>query len=176
MKVSWLVAPVLVATLLGSGPAVERPATERARPPVAPSRGPACPEGVPPLRAIDAEFRHAVGRDRWEALLAVGDAYRCAGERAAAPKAHRAFEAALHGARRAESVDGVLRAAQGFARLGDAAGVETSLRIARELAAFDPEASADVAATAVWLSDVLRPAPPAAPGFGGGATGAGAEK
>jgi hypothetical protein len=176
MKASWLLAPVLVVTLLGSGPAVERPATERAQGPAAPARGPACRDGLPPLRAIDAEFRRAVTQDRWETLLDLGNAYRCSGDGGVpAARAHRAFEAALHGARRAESVDGVLRAAEGFARLGDAAAVETSLRIARDLAAFDPEASADVEASAVWLSNVRRSAPPPAASFGAGA-GSGAEK
>lgn len=166
MKVSWLLAPVLIATLLGSGPAIERSARRVALPPVALSQVTACGDRRPALRTLDAEYRRAVAQDRWASLLEIGDAYRCVGDAgphaaSAGRKARQAYEAALHSARRAESVDGVLRAAQAFARLGDAAQVEASLRIARRLAAFDPEATADVEASSAHLADLLDAVPPA---------------
>jgi len=50
----------------------------------------------------------------------------------------------------------VLRAAEGFAQLGDAAEVESTLHVARALAGTDPEAIADVKAAAAQLSDLLQ--------------------
>jgi hypothetical protein len=73
-------------------------------------------------------------------------------------RAHDAYEAALHGARRAESLDGVLRAAEGFAQLGDVEEAVLSLRVARDLAGFDSEAVEDVQVAAGRLSDLLEAA------------------
>jgi hypothetical protein len=57
-------------------------------------------------------------------------------------------------------VEGVLRVAEAFAQLGDASEVEWSLRIARELAGSDAEATADVKAAAGRLSDLLEASGP----------------
>lgn len=89
----------------------------------------------------------AVSSRQWEALIAVGDAYRrlghaTAAEREAHVEARDAYVGALLRARQTESLDGVLRAAQAFAELGDRDVVEQCLHVARGLArrAGDPEA------------------------------------
>jgi len=93
----------------------------------------------------------ALASEGWDGLLEVGDAYRRLGEVA---RSREPFEAgareiyltAFSRARRQQSLDGVLRAAEAFAALGDRALVEQSLRVAEALAAGDPEAEADVGA------------------------------
>jgi hypothetical protein len=56
------------------------------------------------------------------------------------------------------SLDGVLRAAESFAQLGDVEEVELSLHVARDLAGSDSEAVDDVQAAAGRLSDLLEAA------------------
>lgn len=118
-----------------------------------------------PLEAMDQAIEHgditaaetarheayqaAIGSRRWEALLDVGDAVLRIGEatgtrKALEPEARRLYLAALFRARAERSLDGVLRATERFARLGDRDVVEQGLHIARGLAGSDPEALARV--------------------------------
>jgi hypothetical protein len=113
------------------------------------------------MRAVEVANRQASGEGRWERLIEVGDAYNRIAAQAGAPevagkRARDAYEGALRSARRAESLDGVLRAAEGFAQLGDAAKVELSLQIARALAGSDTEAIADVKVANERLSALLQ--------------------
>jgi hypothetical protein len=80
-------------------------------------------------------------------MVATGDAYRRLGERAnfrkvSDAKAREAYLTALFRARSEGSLDGVLRAAERFADLGDHAVVEQCLGVARSVAARsrDPRA------------------------------------
>ncbi|HEV8672654.1 MAG TPA: hypothetical protein VGX21_01300 [Methylomirabilota bacterium] len=104
------------------------------------------------------EAHAAAAADRsWEGLLGVGDAHRGIGEvsgrRAEAEaKAREAYLAALFRARQQGSLDGVLRATEAFAALGDRDAADLGLRIATALAARDPEALADVRAVAARLA------------------------
>jgi hypothetical protein len=115
------------------------------------------------FRTTEAAHRRAIRDRRWESLIDVRDAYyRIAGQtgapHVARQRAHDAYEAALHGARRAESLDGVLRAAESFAQLGDVEEVVLSLHVARDLAGSDREAVDDVQAAAGRLGDLLEAA------------------
>jgi hypothetical protein len=96
-------------------------------------------------------YTAALKSRHWEGMVAVGDAYRRIGARAgfraiADAKARETYLAALFRARSQDSVEGVLRAAQGFADLGDHAIVEQCLRVAQNVAAQskDPRAGARV--------------------------------
>jgi hypothetical protein len=100
-------------------------------------------------------YRAAIASRRWEALLDAGDAARHMGEatripQALEPEARRFYLSALLRARAERSLDGVLRATEAFARLGDSDVVEQGLHIARCLAGSDPEALARVRALAEW--------------------------
>jgi hypothetical protein len=112
------------------------------------------------VRMTETAHRRAVRERRWDSLLEVGDVYYRIANRTGAPevvgaRARDAYEAALRSARHAESLDGVLRAADGFAQLGDLAGMELSLHVARDLAGSDAEAVDDVRAAAERLGDLL---------------------
>lgn len=116
---------------------------------------------VTAVRATEAAHRRATRDRSWQSLIEVGDAYsRIAGRterpEAATQKALDSYQAALNSARRAKSLDGVLRAAEAFGQLGDAEHVELSLHIARALAGSDAEAIDDVRAVAGRLSDLSR--------------------
>ena len=94
-------------------------------------------------------YRAAIANRRWEALLDVGDAALRIGEatrsrQALEPEARRLYLSALFRARAERSLDGVLRATESFARLGDRDVVEQGIHIARGLAGSDPEALARV--------------------------------
>ena len=165
MKASMVVAPALIAVLVG----VTTP--QRNAPPprsMQISTEATLEHGDVPtaMRAADDARRRASRDGRWEPLIEVGDTYKRIAARAGAPeaagmRARDAYGAALRSARREESLDGVLRAAEAFAQLGDAAEVELSLRIARELAGSDAEATADVRAAAARLGDLLQASPDA---------------
>jgi hypothetical protein len=74
----------------------------------------------------------------WEGMIAVADAYRQLGARAgfrADAKARQLYLAALFRARAEMSLEGVLRAAQGFAELGDREVVDRCIRAAWGVAA-----------------------------------------
>jgi len=103
------------------------------------------------ISGAEMAWRNAYGlaiRSRqWQALLATGDgSLRIADhilvkqpERA---RAAEAFRSALFLARTQHSVDGVLRVAEGFARLGDEVGLIQALRIAEGLVAADQSGEA----------------------------------
>jgi hypothetical protein len=74
----------------------------------------------------------------WEGMISVADAYRRLGARAgfrADAKARQLYLTALVRARGEMSLEGVLRAAQGFAELNDDAVVEQCIRAAWRIAA-----------------------------------------
>ena len=171
MKASLVLAPALMGALIGGG----------AAPTVSPERG------APPARSLEAAVDAALTRGdfstavrtaevarrrakhdlRWEPLIEVGDAYYRISRRTGAPepagrRARAAYQAALRNARHAESLDGVLRAAEGFAQLGDVEEMELSLHVARDLAGFDAEGLDDLKAATGRLSDLLRATRPEA--------------
>jgi hypothetical protein len=82
----------------------------------------------------------AIKSRHWEGMVAAGDIYRRLGElggfrKVSDAKAREAYLAALIRARNRGSLEGVLRAAQGFAELGDQEVVEQCIRVARSVAA-----------------------------------------
>ena len=98
-------------------------------------------------------YAAALKSRHWEGMVAVGDAYRRLGDRAgfrnaSDAKAREAYRIALFRARSEGSVEGVLRAAQGFAELGEHAVVEQCIGVARSVAsqARDPRAEERVRA------------------------------
>jgi hypothetical protein len=99
----------------------------------------------------------ALRTDAWDALIEVGNASLRIGEAAAARYGARAearglYLHALFRARAQHSLDGVLRATEAFANLGDADVVEQGLHVARQLAApRGPAARERVRETAVRL-------------------------
>jgi hypothetical protein len=104
-------------------------------------------------RASRLAYGEAVWSRRWEAMIAAGDTALRLGQaegrrQAFEPAARRAYRAALLRARGQGSLDGVLRAAEAFAALGDREVAQGCLRIAEGLAAqtADPEAHARVEA------------------------------
>jgi len=134
----------------------------------APAPKPA-PSSVSALREVDAAiargdvmsaaaarheaYRAAVADHTWQGYLAAGDAALRLGDAtqsraAAAPEARKLYLAALFRARSQHSLDGVLQATEGFARLGDTAAVTQGLSIAHDLAGSDPIAQARVRRTA----------------------------
>lgn len=103
-------------------------------------------------------YQQALGSRRWEGMVEAGDAALRIGAaakspRLAAPTARQAYLTALVRARSQKSVDGVLRTAEAFARLGDGEVVEQALRIARELGGRNPEAEARVRG---WVEESTR--------------------
>ncbi len=99
------------------------------------------------LRWRDA-YAAALRSRHWEGLVAVGDVYRRLGDlggfrEAAEAKARTIYLAALFRARQEASLDGVLRAAEAFAELGDAPVVAQCLKLARPLAAETRDERAD---------------------------------
>jgi hypothetical protein len=96
-------------------------------------------DGQVAVARLRAAHRAAVRTGRWEALAEVGDAARRAGALTpppprAARTASRAYLAGLARAHEQRSVEGVLRAAQGFAALGDREMVEYCIGVAGRLA------------------------------------------
>jgi hypothetical protein len=90
----------------------------------------------------------AIKSRHWEGMVAAGDTYRRLGElggfrKLSDAKAREAYLAALFRARNRGSLEGVLRAAEGFAELGDQEVVEQCIRIARSVAArsWNPRAA-----------------------------------
>jgi hypothetical protein len=167
MKVSWILAPALVGALVGvvTNPTVtpEGGAASARSPQVSVEAALEHGDLLTAFRTTEGAHRRAIRDRRWESLIDVRDAYyRIAGQtgapHVARQRAHDAYEAALHGARRAESLDGMLRAAESFAQLGDVEEVELSLQVARDLAGSDSEAVDDVQAAAGRLSDLLEAA------------------
>ncbi len=101
------------------------------------------------LRAANDAYALALGTTRWDGMVSAGDLYRRIGEatglrRSFDTKAREAYQKAFFRARQQASVDGVLRAVEGYAALGDLQMVGVGLRVADRLAARDPEAQADI--------------------------------
>jgi hypothetical protein len=100
-------------------------------------------------RAWHDAYGQALGSRRWEGMVEAGDAALtiravAKDQRLAAPTARRAYLTALVRARDLGSVDGVLRTAEAFARLGDGEVVERALQVARDLGGVHPEAEARI--------------------------------
>jgi hypothetical protein len=101
------------------------------------------------VRVREETYRAAVTGRTWEGFLAAGDAVLRLGDLtqnrgAAEPDARRLYLAALFRARSQYSLDGVLKATDAFARLGDRDVVAQGLAIAQDLAGSDPAAQARV--------------------------------
>jgi hypothetical protein len=91
-------------------------------------------------RAWTDLYRAARASRPWETMLEAGDRARRLGEvtgdpGTAAARARDCYLTALFRARQQGSLDGALRAGDGFAALGDTRMLEEALRIARALAA-----------------------------------------
>lgn len=91
------------------------------------------------LIAWHEAYTLALGSRRWEGMVEVGDGYLRIGDALNArkpyvPRARESYLTALFRARQQGSLDGVLRAAEGFAALGDHEVVEQCIRIAERLA------------------------------------------
>jgi hypothetical protein len=110
------------------------------------------------LRAANDAYTLALGTTRWDGMVAAGDLYRRIGEatglrRSFESKAREAYQKAFFRARQQASVEGVLRATEGYAALGDAQMVGLGLRVAERLAARDPEAQADIKSFRTRIGD-----------------------
>jgi hypothetical protein len=110
-------------------------------------------------RAWHEAYLTALGTWGWDGMMDVADAYVRLGRisnpgPAAMAKARNLYLAAFFRARQQRSVDGLLRAAEGFARVGDRAAAEQALRIAESLAAEigDRHAPARIRARASTLA------------------------
>jgi hypothetical protein len=92
-------------------------------------------------------YGFAIRSRQWEALLAAGDGSLRIADHVLVKLPYRAraadaWRAALFRARAQRSLDGVLRVADAFARLGEAEGVTQALQIADGLAATDSSGEA----------------------------------
>jgi hypothetical protein len=110
------------------------------------------------LRAANDAYTLAQGTTRWDGMVTAGDLYRRIGEatglrRSFESKAREAYQKAFFRARQQASVEGVLRATEGYAALGDAQMVGLGLRVAERLAARDPEAQADIKSFRARIGD-----------------------
>src|SRR5262249_23798435 len=110
-------------------------------------------------RAWQEAYVAALGSWRWDGVLEVGRArlrigQAAGGGEASAARARNLYLAALFRAREQRSLDGLMRTAEAFARLGDLEVVEQCVRIAASLAAAtrDPHAPARIRAWAIQLT------------------------
>ncbi len=92
-------------------------------------------------------YMNALGSRRWEGMIEVGDAYLRVGQLSASrqaveAKARHLYLAALFRARAQDSLDGILRAAEAFADLGDREVATQCIRIADDLSARDRDPQA----------------------------------
>ena len=92
------------------------------------------------IRAWQQAYGAALVSSRWEGLVEVGDSLLRIGQttklaQASTTIARSAYVTALFRAREDGSLDGVLRATEAFAALGDREVVASSIRIAEDLAA-----------------------------------------
>jgi len=113
-------------------------------------------------------WSEASGRARasgsWRALIDVGDA--AVGMRAV-PRARESYTYALLLARRARSVEGVLRAGEAFAGIGDQRLLKEALRIAGLIAGRDPAQRGRVREfAAIFAADTTGAATPDTAGEG----------
>lgn len=170
MKLALVVAPALIGLLVGGAmtpPTATREGRASSTRSLRVSIEAALERGdfLTAMGTTEAAYRRATRDRRWEPLIEVGDTYYRIASRTGAPetasqRARDAYQAALRSARHAESLDGVLRAAEAFAQLGDVDDMELSLHVARDLAGSDAEALDDVKAAAGRLSDLLAVARP----------------
>jgi hypothetical protein len=112
------------------------------------------------LRAANDAYTLALGTTRWDGMVTAGDLYRRIGEatglrRSFESKAREAYQKAFFRARQQASVEGILRATEGYAALGDTQMVGLGLRVAERLAARDPEAQADIKSFRARFGDSL---------------------
>ena len=106
-------------------------------------------------------YAAALKSRHWQGMVAAGDTYRVLGARAgfraaSVRKAREAYLTALFRARGEGSLEGVLRAAERFAKLGDHGVVEHCIRVAQQVAAQsrDPQATEHVRAFSErWAAD-----------------------
>jgi hypothetical protein len=97
------------------------------------------------VRVWQDAYGAALASRSWAGMIAVGDAFVAIGRASGTPSsvrmnAREAYVTALIRARRERSVDGALRAAEAFRRLGEGVLTEQGLRIAAQLAAGDEQA------------------------------------
>jgi hypothetical protein len=83
-------------------------------------------------------YRAALASRRWEGLLEAADAHlrvadAAGAPQAGAPRARELYLSALFRARDARSLDGVVRTAQAFDRLGDREAAAHAMRVAQRL-------------------------------------------
>ena len=114
------------------------------------------------LRAANDAYALALGTTRWDGMVCAGDLYRRIGEatglrRSFEGKAREAYQKAFFRARQQASVEGVLKATEGYATLGDTQMVGLGLRVAERIAARDPEAQADIRTFRTRLNDGTTP-------------------
>jgi hypothetical protein len=121
-------------------------------------------------RAWHEAYIAAMGSWRWEGAIEVADLYLRIGEatglsQAATARARNLYLIALFRARQQGSIDGLLRAAEGFARVAERDVADQCLRLAERLAweRGDPGAAARVRALATRLADALPQAGPVGP-------------
>ena len=152
---------VLEMTLARAGGPAAKPATPWLAPIADTERALASGDLASAMASRHRAHLAALGSGNWEGFLAVGDAALRLGEAsgdrlAMEPEARRAYRAALARARAQRSLDGVLRATESFARLGDHDVVERGIRMARDLAGTDRDAQARVATLAgLWIRESL---------------------
>lgn len=110
------------------------------------------------LRAWHDAYVAALASRRWDGMVVVGDAYLRIGDAvdfrgAYVPKAREVYLSALFRARQQGSLDGVLRAAEAFAALGDREMALQCLRAATGVAGRDGKAQGRIQALAERFAD-----------------------
>ena len=122
-------------------------------------------------RTAVAAWREAYGAamrsGQWRDLIDVGDAALRVGDVAdfaetAQGAARKSYLTALYRAQSHGSVDGVLRAAEGFAALGDRAAVQNCVLIAQRIADANPEVQERVVSFAARFTATTA-SPPSSP-------------
>jgi hypothetical protein len=114
-------------------------------------------------RAWREAYGAAVRTRRWEPMLAVGDAAlevvcTAGDEPDARQQARQSYLVAVIVAEQQRSVDGLLRSAEAFARLGDRAVTEQTFAIARRLAGARANAHARSTAVETSIAADMQPA------------------
>jgi hypothetical protein len=109
------------------------------------------------MEALDSPAGTVAPAGHWQPLLAAADATQWNADithsEDRAETAREIYRSALRRARQQKSLDGVLQAAEALAAVGDPEGAKEGMRIAKALAGSDPEAQADVRATATRVGD-----------------------
>ena len=119
-------------------------------------------------RAWQEAYTAAVRTGRWEPMLAVGDAALdvvCPAddEADARQRARQSYLVAVAVAEQQRSLDGLLRSAEAFARLGDRTVTEQTFAVARRLAGPREDAQARITAVETPVTADMRAAEAAAP-------------